>query len=350
MERTGICAAGNLLADTTFPIDRWPLAGELTTIREGVVRTAGGLVCNVLADLARLDPTLPLYAAGRVGADDDGRFLMRELYQYKCIDVSRVIVDGKTSFTHVMSDQSTMQRTFFHFRGSNAAFSPEDLDLASLPAAFLHIGYILLLDAMDAPDPQYGTRLASVLAHAQALGIRTSIDVVSETGDRFSRLVLPALRYTDDCIINEREAEQITAIPLRDADGALLRQNMPRALAQLLAFGVARRAVIHCPEGGFALEPGGGYVGIDSVPLPDGSIAGTVGAGDAFCAGMLLGAYRGWDLSASLELATAAAACSLFAPGASEGVPDAHTALMRCRAFRSGIPSGHQTDGLQKQP
>ena len=47
-----------------------------------------------------------------------------------------------------------------------------------------------------------------------------------------------------------------------------------------------------------------------SLALPEGYIKGTVGAGDAFCSGVLYGAWRGMDLAEAIELGTAAAACS----------------------------------------
>ena len=57
------------------------------------------------------------------------------------------------------------------------------------------IGYILLLPALDAPDDEYGAKMARLLHRAQKQGLKTSIDVVSESGDRFAKLVTPALKY-----------------------------------------------------------------------------------------------------------------------------------------------------------
>jgi hypothetical protein len=68
------------------------------------------------------------------------------------------------------------------------------------------IGYILLLDAMDAADPEYGTVMARAFARFQEMGLKTTVDVVSEDSDRFTRLVTPALRYVDYLILNEFEA------------------------------------------------------------------------------------------------------------------------------------------------
>jgi sugar/nucleoside kinase (ribokinase family) len=54
--------------------------------------------------------------------------------------------------------------------------------------------------------------------------------------------------------------------------------------------------------------------------LPAGYIKGTVGAGDAFCAGALYAAYQGESIAAALKLGNAAAAASLSQPGATEGM------------------------------
>ena len=57
-----------------------------------------------------------------------------------------------------------------------------------------------------------------------------------------------------------------------------------------------------------------------SLRLPDGFIAGAVGAGDAFCAGMLYGLHEGWDRLRSARLGTCCAAACLSQAGATEGV------------------------------
>jgi sugar/nucleoside kinase (ribokinase family) len=233
-----------------------------------------------------------------------------------------------------MADEITKQRTFFQYRGANAFFCEADIDWDTLNAAFLHIGYILLLDALDKEDPEFGTKMARLLYEAQRRGIKTSLDVVSEAGDRFKRLVPPALKYADYCIINELEAEQVTGIALRDRGGILLRGNMKKALEKIRGFGVSTWAVIHCPEGGFGLDQDEGYAEVASLALPAGYIKGTVGAGDAFCAGTLYGAYRGMNLRQGIELGIASAACSLSEPGAAEGMRSVKNAMELYRKLR----------------
>ncbi len=318
--KKGICCAGNMIVDITYPIETWPRQNELTHIIGDIVRTSGGSVCNTVADLARLDPGLPLSASGFAGHDAEGDFLMDEMRKYKNIDLSMVRRDGQTSFTAVMSNNQTKERTFFQYAGSNAGYGEAHIDWDRLDVDIFHIGYILLLPALDAPDDEYGTKMARLLHRVQKMGIRTSLDVVSEDGDRFVKLVTPALKYADYCVINELEAQQTTGILLRDADGTLHRENMEPALRKLKELGVSTWAVIHCPEIGCGIDENGNYYEFSSLKLPKGFIKGTVGAGDAFCAGILYGAYKEFSMPDALKLGACCAAASLSQPGASEGV------------------------------
>ena len=330
MDRKGICVAGNVTVDNLYSVRGLPRPGELTTIT-GTQRSTGGALCNVLGDLAIIDSSLPLTALGRIGSDSDGDFVLDILKAYKNIDLSMIKREGKTSFTAVMADEISKERTFFHYRGANAAFCEDDIDWDKIPSALLHIGYILILDALDAEDSEYGTKMARLLCHARERGIKTSLDVVSEAGDRFRRIVPPALKYADYCIINEVEAEQITGIKLRDKKGALFSAFIPQALEAIRGLGVTEWAVIHCPEGGYGLDQNGVYAESHAIDLPPSAIKGKVGAGDAFCAGVLYAALQNGSLKDALELGNAAAAASLMKSGAVEGMMKAED-LWKLRA------------------
>lgn len=320
MNKKGIAVAGNMIVDQLYPVERFAKAGELTTIVRDMTRSTGGCLCNDIVDLAKLDNQMKLVALGRIGNDVEGEYVLSKMREHQNIDLQYVKAEGTTSYTLVIADESTKQRTFYQCRGANAAFCEEDIPWDKLDVDLLHIGYILLLDALDEENSQYGTKMAKLLHTAQQHGIKTSIDVVSETGDRFARLVCPAMRYTDYCIINEVEASATTGIQLRTDDGKLLMENMPAALKKMKELGVSTWAVIHCPEIGVGLDENNNYVEVPSLKLPDGYIKGTVGAGDAFCSGVLYAAWKGQDLKSAIELGTASAACSLSEPGATEGM------------------------------
>ena len=309
-----------MIVDLLYPVMGFAKPGELSNICGDVSRSTGGVVCNNIMDLASLDPEVPLVALGRVGDDAEGAYVMEKLRAFKNIDLQHVKVGGTTAFSLVLADEITKQRTFYECSGVNGSFCEEDIPWDKLNVDMLHIGYILLLDALDQEDSQYGTKMAKLLHTAQEHGIKTSIDVVSETGERFRKLVCPALRYTDYCVINEVEASATTGIALRGEDGTLLKENFPAALQKLKEMGVSTWAVIHCPEVGMGLDENDNLVEVPSLKLPKGWIAGTVGAGDAFCSGVTYAAWKGEDLKSAIELGTASAVCSLSQPGSTEGM------------------------------
>ena len=336
MRKKGIAVAGNMIVDMLYPIDGFPKPGELTTITADATRSTGGCLCNDILDLAALDPELPLTALGRVGEDEAGDFVLEKLRERPNISLAQIRRHGTTSYTLVMADEVSKQRSFYQCRGANADFCEADIDWDRLDVDMLHIGYILLLDALDAPDGEYGTKMARLLHTARQRGIKTSIDVVTEASERFGRIISPALRYTDYCIINEVEAQATTGVRLTREDGLLRREALPEALGRLKELGVSTWAVIHSPEGGFGLDENNAYVEVPSLKLPQGYIKGSVGAGDAFCSGVLYAAWKGLPLAQAIELGTASAACSLSQPGATEGMRSCAEALRLYRELRAG--------------
>ena len=301
--RNGIALAGSILVDKLNEISAYPASGELTKILS-VSRAVGGLVPNTGIDIKRVDPTITVKAVGKIGRDSDGDFLVEALSK-NGLDTSHLVRgDLPTSFTDVMSVASE-QRTLFCYPGACSDFGFDDVDFDSLDVKMLHLGYFLLLDKIDNGD---GKR---ILQKAQKMGIKTSIDLVSENSDRYS-LVADCLKYVDNLIINEHEAGMITGIEPK-------RENLEEIARKLKQMGVKERVIIHMPELGVCLSDNG-YFEIPSFKLPDGFIKGKTGAGDAFCAGALIGIYRDLDEISILTLANKSATASLSAPDAISGM------------------------------
>ena len=71
---------------------------------------------------------------------------------------------------------------------------------------------------------------------------------------------------------------------------------------------------------GCGMDEAGNYCEFESLKLPKGYIKGTVGAGDAFCAGVLYAAETDVPLREALKLGACSAAASLSEVSASDGV------------------------------
>jgi len=325
--RCGILAGGNWIIDQVKLIDVYPQPEQLGNIR-GQTQGTGGAPYNVLVSLAKSGVTLPLFGAGLVGADALGRQILDDCRAHE-IDTRHLGTTAKapTSYTDVMTEQSHGRRTFFHARGANALWLGADLNFRKPNARIFHLGYLLLLDALDLPDSKFGTKAARLLAEAQAEGVKTSVDVVSEDSDRFAKIVNPALKHVDYCILNEIEAGKTAGFAVRLADGRLDTAAVRRAAGALLEQGVRELVVIHFPEGAFARTRAGEDVWQPSLKLPDGYIAGTAGAGDAFCAGVLLGLHEGWELARCLLTGVCVAAASLADATCTAGVKSLRASL-----------------------
>jgi sugar/nucleoside kinase (ribokinase family) len=334
--KKGITVAGNVITDVVKVIDVYPAEGNLCNIAS-MSRSVGGLVCNTGITLAALDKALRVKAVGRVGDDAEGAYVVDKM-RAAGVDISRVLktCGAATSFTDVMTDAKTGARTFFQARGANALFGPEDIDFDALDSDIFHLGYALLLDRFDAPDAKYGTVMARTLAEAQKRGIKTSIDVVSEHGDRFARLVTPALRHCDYAVLNEVESGMVSGIAPRDGQGKIIPENIEKICRDFLSKGVARCVSVHCPEAGFMMDAAGRFTAVPSLRLPQGYIKGTVGAGDAFCAGVLYSLYKGFDAERTLRVASCCAAMNLSAADSVGGAADFDTTMKLETKYQRG--------------
>ena len=337
-QRRGIASGGNWIVDRVKTVDCLPGRGMLANILTEKMAT-GGAPANVLADLARLQAPFPLSGVGVIGKDPDGDLILRT-FRDLGVDMERIVVaeDVPTSYTDVMTEQARGERTFFHCRGANARFGPEHIPVKALTCKIFHLGYILLLDRMDQPDETYGTVAARALHMVRQQGIRTSVDVVSEESDRFSVLVPPALKYVDYLIVNEIEAGRATRRKVRSPDGKLDAAALVDVVDELHTMGAMELVAVHMPEGVYMKGRSGKPLSSGSLTLPQGFIQSTLGAGDAFCAGMLYGIHEGWDFGRAAHLGSCCAAACLSALGASDGVKPLAEVLELGRVYPEGPP------------
>jgi len=316
-QRGGIAVAGSVLVDKINEIKAYPQSGELTQI-VGLQKAVGGCVPNVALDLKKICPDMDVKAIGKIGNDEEGAYVSEVLSQGG-VDVTGFVVDesNKTSFTEVMSVING-QRTFFTYPGASAEFGYSDIDFEHLDAKIMLLGYFLLLDKVDQGDG------LQILQKAQEMGIKTSIDLVSENSDRYS-LVIPCLKYTDYLIINEMEAGKLAGIDPTD-------ENLKQIAYKLQELGVKEKVVIHKPDYAVCLS-GDNYTVVPSYKIPDGYIKGTTGAGDAFCAGTLIGIYKGWTDQEILEFASGCAVMALGKADATSGLVTESEIKEYCKQF-----------------
>ncbi|MGI9240973.1 MAG: carbohydrate kinase family protein, partial [Verrucomicrobiales bacterium] len=309
MGRSGILAAGNWIVDHVKMIDEFPRQDALVSITSESDSNGGGPY-NLLKDLALLGAEFPLAGAGLVGDDADGTAILADCEAHG-IDASQILIcdSAPTSYTDVMTVSADGRRTFFHQRGANALFDGAKVDLSGSQGRIFYLGYLLLLDSLDQLRGDGSTLAADLLEQASAQGFETAVDLVSAQSGKFAQIVLPSLPHVDYLFLNEYEAGALLGIELEEAD----QQSLLAAAVEIRALGVRGLVIIHRPDGA-ALAGHESSFWQGSVAIPEGMIAGAVGAGDAFAAGMLLGLHQREPLDQCLRQAVCSAAMCLLDP------------------------------------
>jgi sugar/nucleoside kinase (ribokinase family) len=331
--RCGILAAGQWIVEHASLIVSYPPRGQGADIHRQCT-VASGSSFNLLANLARWKAPFPLAGAGLLGRDAAGRLILD--------DCKRLRIDARwlgsttlapTASTAVMIEQGTGVRTSFHQRGANALWDGAGLNFTRSKARIFHLGSLLRLDALDAPQARFGAKSAALLHAAQQAGLKTSVAAVNEPGDRAARSILSALKFADYCILDEIEAGRAASFKIREANGRINPVSLRHAAGALLQAGVRELVILHFPEGGFIRQRKGGDVWQSSLNLPSPRITGAGGAGDAFAAAVLLGLHEGWDLPRCLLTAVCAAGAARMEPVGWTGVKSLPAALGLSRKF-----------------
>lgn len=289
---------GDANADLSAALSHFPHEGDDTPV-SALGWSSGGAGTNVATALALQDVRVCLLA--RVGCDPAAEVALRAA-QRAGVDLEHVQRDPERETGICFAAISPGgERTFFSFRGANAALTTPHTDLLQ-GVRWLHVcGHALL------EGEQRRTAL-DLLEQAALRGVPASLD-----------LCLPLLRaHHADTLAR---LGHLRALFGNQTELALLCPDMPpeRALADLLARGLALAVLKQGPRGCCVLSRQGR---LDAPALPVVAVD-TNGCGDAFVAGFIAGLLRGLPLAACALLANALGALTAARPGAAEALPDA---------------------------
>ena len=323
MKRSGVLAAGNWIVDHVKLIDAFPDEDALVFISEQSSANGGGPY-NLLKDLSKLDAGFPLQAAGMVGDDPDGQWILEDCRAHG-IDTARLRPTDRapTSYTDVMSVKATGRRTFFHQPGTNALLDDSDVEFAGSGSEFFYLGYLLLLEKLDQPDDDGNTGASRLLKRASDAGFHTVVDLVSVHMGNFREVVLPSLPVTDTLFLNELEAGALLDRCVSEDDAG----ELMAAAHAVLKLGVRCRVIVHSACGAVVVSSDGDSAQLGSLRLPPGELKGAAGAGDAFAAGVILGLHQKKSHGECLKFGACSAAGCLTHPTTSGGVKDLELSL-----------------------
>ena len=206
--KKGICCAGNMIVDITYPIETWPKQNELTHITEGIkqLHRRLGLQHHFGPRTARSrsfhswPPALPGMTPRAISSCRRWENTRISTFPWSSATADTSLYRGHVRTTRRRSAPSSSTRA------ANAYYGEDDIDWDRLERRYLPHW----LHPAAAASGRAGRGIRHKDGDGSCTGrsrpgMKTSIDVVSEAGERFARLVTPALKYTDYCIINELE-------------------------------------------------------------------------------------------------------------------------------------------------
>jgi sugar/nucleoside kinase (ribokinase family) len=258
---------------------RSPLAAGANT--EGIVlRRLGGSGANLAVNLARQG--VPTRMFGRVGEDATGERVAAEL-QAQGVD-ERLVRAGVTPTVIALVNPDGVPAYVTDSVANPAARVGDDLPRRGLEElALLHLGGWWVLGGLEPAT------VAESAAAARGAGAALTVDLGSS--DRLNALGREQFRH----LLVELEPALVVGNRAEFESAGLVRDPLPGATVVLT----------DGPRGASATAPGEAPVHVPAAALPAGTD--TVGAGDAFLAGLLAAGLRGTPLRDALVAGHAAA-------------------------------------------
>jgi ribokinase len=276
-----VLVVGSVNIDYLLPVERLPSRGE-TVVGEELSRVPGGKGANAAAAAAALGADTTLIAA--IGGDEEGDQAARELTEagVDCEALQRV--DAATGVAIVLTDAAD-ENLIAVAPGANARLDPEHVRTAIAERA--HPGSVVLVN-FEIPDAV----VAEVAAQARRQRTTLVVDPAPARPIDFE-----LVSACDLLTPNQHEVD-------------LLGFDSP---VQLLDAGAGAVAVTLGAEGCELHRPGSPAARFSSYPV---EVRDTVGAGDAFAAGVGVGLAEGLEADGAVVLGCAAGALASTAAGA----------------------------------
>jgi ribokinase len=290
----GIATIGDVNVDLIIPMDKMPDLGKQVIVRDFQIH-GGGCSANFSLACARLGMDVRLF--GKVGDDVFGSYVLVELEENNVDTRTVLLTDKKTGVTVAMLQG--VERSFITFRGENATYCLNDIDVSKINADIVHLPSYFLMDGLR-------NDYAKLIDLVRAAGIRVSFDTGWDPRGFIRETVEPLykiLPMVDVFLPNIDEARNIMRL---GPDVA------PEKVAGMLVDIGVKVAVVKMGEDGcwVADRNTSEYVPAFKVKVVD-----TTGAGDNFAAGFISAYVSGKTLRQSAVIGSATAALKVGGVG-----------------------------------
>jgi len=295
-----ILVAGEINPDLILSGNVIPEFGQAEKLVDSATLAIGSSSAIFACGAARLG--LMVAFIGVCGDDVFGRFMLDEM-QKRNVDVSSVIIrsNEQTGLSVILNqpfDYAQGDRAILTHLGLIADLQASDVSDSLLrKTRHLHVASYFLQSKLQ-PD------LPSLFQRAHSLGLTTSLDTNYDPSEKwlgFDEL----LSLTDVFLPNKTEALSITQV-----DNVEFAARRLADKSKLVAIKLGADGALTCKDKEILQS--------ESILV---NVVDTVGAGDTFDAGFMLGYLNDWSLGKSLRLACVCGALSTQKAGGTNGQP-----------------------------
>lgn len=270
-------------------------------------KTIGGAESNVAIGLARLGHQVGWIS--RLGDDEFGLYI-RNFIRGEGVDTSHVVFDKKapTGVFFKERHENSDPRIYYYRKGSAASLiNPDNLDEDYIASAkYLHV-----------------TGITPALSASCEKTVHKAIDYAKKHGvtvvfDPNIRLKLWSPEKARESLLDIGSRAEIV-MPGIEEGRLLTGENEPQKIAEELLKRGAKSVVIKLGENGayYQTDREKGLIPAQRVE----KVVDSVGAGDAFAAGVLSGLLRRYSLSDAIRLGNRVASYALTVTGDVDGLP-----------------------------
>ena len=280
------------------PVNELPRLEGMISL-DAIELSTGGCASNTAVILARLGAQVSVL--GRIRQDMFGDLVLHTLTN-EGINTEAMVRDEtvRTALT-VVAIASEGERRFLYYEGANRNLVLDDVNMDFVRwHRILHVGSPYLLPGLD------GAPLAQLLAEAQAAGVTTSVDTVTDDRGNPLELIAPALPYIDHFLPSLPEARMISGLA-----------DPPEIADFFLDRGVKVVGLKAGDQGAYIATADRERWHIPAFPV---TVVDATGAGDAWVGGFLTGVLHGWSLPQTTRFANAVGASCVAVMGATEGI------------------------------
>jgi sugar/nucleoside kinase (ribokinase family) len=295
-----VVCVGNIVADAVGTgVDTIPEEGHLALF-DRVEMHLGGCANNTALALAKLGLKVALSA--KVGTDGFGDFCI-DFHRKAGVNVAGVVRSAKdsTSFSFIMIPRGGNRR-ILHTLAANETFGPKDMDMGLFAKTkWVCFGGLAIMPALD-------RNLRKLMTAARKAGAKIAADTAINnryTPRDWRKLFEGSYELIDVLFPSEFEAQALTG------------ETDPEKICAALRKRGVKIAGVKLGEKGCALMSDAGFVRLPVYPV---KCVDTLGAGDAFMAGMLAGFVKGLDPVAAARLGNAVSAHCVQSVGATTGI------------------------------